>query len=159
MNYDIMNRSYKLSLMLLELISQQEDYSWRDETLDWERIHMASCGRTAWLLALKRGVDPDLAACAAEIHDIGRIVTGKQSDHAAAGGVPAREFLTKCGLFSDDEIEILVAATVNHSSKTVVGTPIEEIVKDADVIDCYQYGSPFDRPEKEERYKAWLNEL
>ena len=46
-------------------------------------------------------------------------------------------------------------AVKNHSNKTSVGTLIEEIVKDADVIDCYQYGYPFDRPEKEERYKKW----
>ena len=49
-------------------------------------------------------------------------------------------------------------AVKNHSSKTVLGTPIEEIVKDADVIDCYQYGLPFDRPEKRSRYERWEKE-
>lgn len=156
MNDAEMNRSYKLSLIMLDFISKQRDDIERDETLNWERLHMASCGRIAWCLALKRGVDPELAACAAEIHDIGRIVTGKQSGHAPAGEIPARELLTQCGMFSSDEIELLVAAAVNHSFKTVTGTPIEEIVKDADVIDCYQYGMPFDRPEKKERYDAFL---
>lgn len=48
----------------------------RDETLNWERMHMASCARLGYLMAQERGVDPDLSACACAIHDIGRVVTG-----------------------------------------------------------------------------------
>ena len=151
-----MNRSYELMTRLLALINGQEDAPDRDETLDWERLHMASSARIAWCLAMERGADPELAACAAAIHDIGRIVTGRQKDHAEAGEAPARQFLRDTGLFTDEEVELLVNAVKNHSKKTEIGTPIEEAVKDADVIDCYQYGMPFDRPEKEERYNAWL---
>ena len=50
---------------------------------------------------------------------------------------------------------MIATAVKNHSLKTETGTPIEEIVKDADVIDCYQLGLPFDRPEKEQRYNQW----
>ena len=107
-----------------------------------------SSARVAWLLALRRGADPELAAAAAAVHDYGRIVTGRQADHAEAGYLPVREFLRENKLFSDAEIETIALAVKNHSSKTVVGTAIEEIVKDADVIDCCQYGLPFDRPEK-----------
>ena len=151
-----MNRSYELMTRLLALINGQEDAPDRDETLDWERLHMASSARIAWCLPMERGADPELAACAAAIHDIGRIVTGRQKDHAEAGEAPARQFLRDTGLFTDEEVELLVNAVKNHSKKTEIGTPIEEAVKDADVIDCYQYGMPFDRPEKEERYNAWL---
>ena len=156
MDYTTLNRSYKLCTMLYALIAEQEDTPDRDESLDFERIHAAASMRTGYLLALERGADAELAACAAAIHDIGRIVTGRQKDHAANGEAPAKKLLTDSGLFSEDEIALIVAAVRNHSSKTVVGTPIEEIVKDADVIDCYQYGMPFDRPEKETRYNAWL---
>ncbi|NLM84673.1 MAG: HD domain-containing protein [Clostridiales bacterium] len=151
-----MNRVYLLQRRLLALIDRQDPQAQRDEPLDFERLHLASCARVAWLLALERGVDPELAAAAAAMHDIGRIVTGRQSGHAEAGYEPARAFLKESGLFGDDEIEIIATAVKNHSSKTVVGTPVEEIVKDADVIDCYHYGFPFDRPEKEERYNKWL---
>lgn len=152
-----MNRVIKLQLEMLKLISEQDNSIQRDETLDWERLHMASSARTAWLLALERGEDPELCAAAAAVHDYGRIISGKQTDHAEAGYGPVQEFLRESGFFSADEITEISLAVKNHSNKTVVGTPIEEIVKDADVIDCYQYGLPFDRPEKKDRYEAWLS--
>lgn len=127
----------------------------RDESLNWERLHMASSARCAWLLAMERGADPELAACAAAVHDYGRILTGRQKGHAEAGYAPVKVFLRETGLFSEEEIENIALAVKHHSLKTETGTLIEEIVKDADVIDCYQYGYPFDRPEKEVRYEAW----
>jgi uncharacterized protein len=158
-----MNRVYTLLTALLKAIDAQdplqtrdETPAARDETLDWERLHSASCARLGWLLALERGVDPELAACAAAVHDYGRIITGRQVKHAENGFLPVQAFLKGTGLFSGDEITEIACAVKNHSNKTVVGTPLDEIVKDADVIDCYQYGIPFDRPEKKDRYEAWL---
>ena len=150
------NRLLSLQRQYLALINSQEGkLSHRDEPLDWERLHMASCARLAWLLALKRGVKPELAACAATIHDIGRVITGLQADHAAAGAVPAQQFLAATNLFSQQEILQLVQAVAHHSSKAVIGSPLEEIVKDADVVDCFQYGLPFARKEQQLRYEAW----
>jgi uncharacterized protein len=100
---------------------------------------------------MERGVDPELAACAAAVHDFGRILTGKQKDHAEVGYEPVKVFLRETEKFTEEEIEIIATAVKNHSLKTQTGSPIEEIVKDADVIDCYQLGLPFDRPEKEQR--------
>lgn len=157
-----MNRLLKLEEKLLELIDAQEGKmpaEERDESLAWERIHMSSSARCAWLLAMQRGTDPELSACAAAVHDFGRILTGKQPGHAEAGYEPVKVFLKEAGIFSEKEIETIALAVKNHSLKTETGTPIEEIVKDADVIDCYQYGAPFDRPEKEVRYNAWLAKI
>jgi uncharacterized protein len=151
-----MNRVYELQCTLLKLIEALGDSPERDETMEWERLHMASSARLAWLLALERGVDPELSAAAAAVHDFGRIISGCQSDHAEAGYGPVKSFLADLKMFTPEETEMIALAVKNHSNKTVVGTPIEEIVKDADVIDCYQYGMPFDRPEKKERYEAWL---
>ena len=152
-----MNRFLKLQYSLLDVIAAQEDSPERDEALAWETVHMASCGRTAWLLALERGVDPELPACAAVVHDYGRIITGVQKDHANAGFLPVQDFLKSTGLFTPSEIAKIAAAVKNHSSKKITGSDIDEIVKDADVIDCYQLGLPFDRPEKELRYNKWLS--
>lgn len=150
-------RLLPLQTAYLQLIARQEGVlDHRDETLDWERMHMASSARLAYLMAQERGVDPDLAACAAAIHDIGRVLTGRQAGHAEAGEEPARAFLRETGLFSAQEIELLAAAVRNHSKKSEVGHPIEEIVKDSDVVDCYQYGLPFAREEQRARYQAWL---
>ncbi len=151
-----MNRVYTLQTALLKVIQAQDDSPDRDETLEWEVLHSASCARLGWMLAIERGADPALAAAAAAVHDYGRIVTGNQKNHAEAGYLPVQDFLRGTNLFTEDEISIIALAVKNHSSKTVTGTPIEEIVKDADVIDCYQYGLPFDRPEKKTRYDAWL---
>ena len=150
-------RLLPLQTAYLQLIARQEGVlDHRDETLDWERMHMASSARLAYLMAQERGEDPDLAACAAAIHDIGRVLTGRQAGHAEAGEGPARAFLRETGLFSSQEIELLAAAVRNHSKKSEVGHPIEEIVKDSDVVDCYQYGLPFAREEQRARYQAWL---
>ena len=51
---------------MLDYIAQQEgSIPDRDESLDWERIHMASSAQLAWQMALERGADPELTACAA----------------------------------------------------------------------------------------------
>lgn len=154
-----MNRLLELEVKLNKVIDQQEGkLSERDESLDWERLHMASSARCAWILAMQRGAPPELAACAAAVHDYGRILTGKQRNHAEAGYEPVKRFLKEVGSFDEEEIEVIARAVKNHSLKTEIGSPIEEIVKDADVIDCYQYGCPFDRPEKETRYNQWRKE-
>lgn len=104
-------------------------------------------------------VDAELAAIACSVHDYGRIVTGKQLDHAAAGREPLQLFLTECGYFSAEEIDQIVKAATNHSNKRDKGTPLEEIVKDADVFDCYLYGIPLLREEYKSRLDAILSEM
>ena len=151
------SRLLKLQNLILEYIDQQEGkVTDRDETLNWERIHMASAGQLAWAMALERGTDPDLAACAASIHDIGRITTGRKAGHAEAGYEPAKRLLAASCLFTEEEVEIIALAVKNHSSKDVIGTVIEEIVKDADVVDCCQHGfMSYYKPEVMKRFYQW----
>lgn len=152
------SRLLKLQNILLDVIAEQEGkIADRDESLNWERIHLASSAQLAWQMALERGVDPELTACAAAIHDLGRILTGRKADHAEAAYEPAKSLLSDCGLFSDEEIEIMALAAKNHSSKDVKGTVIEEIIKDADVVDCCQHGySSYYKPEVMQRYYDWI---
>ena len=153
------SRLLKLQNILLDVIAQQEGrVPDRDETLNWERIHLASSAQLAWQMALERGTDPELTACAAAIHDLGRILTGRKAGHAEAAYEPAKSLLTDSGLFSEEEIEIIALAARNHSSKDVVGTAIEEIIKDADVVDCCQHGySSYYKPEVMQRYYDWVD--
>lgn len=153
-----MRRLLRLQSALLKEIEKYEKLvPDRDKFIDWERVHMASCARLGYLMAQARDVDPELAACACSAHDYGRIITGKQKGHAEAGYLPVKGFLTETGMFSCDEIEIIALAVKNHSKKTEVGTPVEEIVKDADVIDFYQYGFGFEREEQRLRYEKMLD--
>ena len=152
------SRLLKLQNVLLDVIAEQEGkIADRDESLNWERIHLASSAQLAWQMALERGADPELTACAAAIHDLGRILTGRKAGHAEAAYEPAKSLLSDCGLFSDEEIEIMALAAKNHSSKDVKGTVIEEIIKDADVVDCCQHGySSYYKPEVMQRYYDWI---
>lgn len=155
-----MNRILKLQFKLLNKITEYEQLAMeRDYPLHWERVHLGSCAGIGQILAIKRGVDPELAAMACAIHDYGRIVTGKQADHAVNAYAPLKDFLTECNMFSAEEIELLAVAARNHSSKAEVGTAIEEIVKDADVMDCYYYGQALARPEQRERLAKVYAEL
>lgn len=116
-----------------------------------ERVHIVSCAKIGYMMAEKRGVDPILAAAACACHDYGRIIIGKQAGHAEAGYIPVQEFLKKTGLFSDEEIAQIAVAVRNHSKKEEIGSPLEEIVKDADVLDFYQYGYDVARRSQQDR--------
>ena len=144
------------SALLKEIDKYEKLIPERDHFIDWERVHISSCAKIGYMLAEERGVDPILAACACACHDYGRIITGKQSGHAEAGYQPVQEFLRKTELFSDDEISQIAVAVKNHSKKAEVGTPLEEIVKDADVIDFYQYGYEMSRKEQQDRLETLL---
>ncbi|MCR5482202.1 MAG: HD domain-containing protein [Clostridia bacterium] len=149
-----MNRLLKLQGMLIDEIDKYGAIvTERDEPLEWEKVHISSCAKIGYIMALFRDVDPDMAACACACHDFGRIVTGKQKGHAEAGYEPVKAFLKKTELFSEEEIEQIAVAVKNHSSKSELGGPIEEIVKDADVLDFDQYGTELPREEQKRRLR------
>lgn len=153
-----MDRILKLQKELLYVIGEQEGKKKeRDHSLDWERVHMASCARLGYLMAQERGQDAELVACACSVHDFGRILTGEQKGHAEEGYQPVKKFLYDLDLFTEEEIDLISLAVKHHSSKSEIGSWIEEIVKDADVVDCYQYGMPLLRDEQKVRYDAYMN--
>ena len=127
-----------------------------DYPIDWERIHVISCGKLGYLFGEERGVDPIIAASACAVHDYGRIITGKQANHAEIGYEPVKEFLRGLNLFTPEEIEEIGLSVKNHSNKSDIGTPLEEIVKDADVLDFHQYGYEMPRPEQQARLDRML---
>ena len=154
-----MNRLLKLQSALLKKIDEYEKLiPERDQPGDWERVHISSCAKLGYLFGEKRGVDPIIAASACACHDYGRIITGKQAGHAEAGYEPVKVFLRETGLFAEEEIEDIALAVKNHSNKADVGSPLEEIVKDADVLDFHQYGYEMPRQEQQDRLEKLLNQ-
>ena len=131
----------------------------RDEPIPWEKIHMVSSACIGYGLALKRGMDPEIASTACTLHDIGRVYTGKQKGHAEAGYEFTKTFLTERGgqLFTESEIEEIAVAVSEHSNKGEVGPPLCEIVKDADVLDMHYYGRKLPRPEQQKRLDGLLS--
>ena len=155
-----MNRLLKLQKYLLDEIEKYcQLIPERDSPPHWEKAHMASCARLGYLIALRRGINTDLASCACACHDYGRIITGKQSGHAEAGYEPVKEFLKRTELFNDEEIEIIATAVKNHSSKALIQGPVDEIVKDADVLDFHMYGYELPRAEQRERLNMLIGKI
>ena len=144
------------SALLKEIDKYGELIPERDHFIDWERVHISSCAKIGYMIAEERGVDPILAAAACSCHDYGRIITGKQAGHAEAGYEPVKKFLKGTGLFDDDEIDQIATAVKNHSKKSEIGSPLEEIVKDADVLDFHQYGYATARQEQQDRLEKLL---
>lgn len=114
----------------------------REHPLEWEYLHASSTAQIGRLLAVKRGLDPEIASIACYLHDIGRIISGKQEGHAANGEMPARKILHQYNI-EGTTAEDIIASIIHHSLKEEVGSALEEIVKDADVLDCALYGIIF----------------
>ena len=152
-----MNRIFLLqSALLAEIDKYKEIQRTNSPSLNWERIHLISCGKVGYLLGLERGLDPVLSACACSLHDYGRIVTGSQENHGAAGVEPTRALLARLQLFNEKEVAQILLAVENHSQKGVQGGRLEELVKDADLLDYHSYGHKFTRPEQVERFnRVW----
>jgi|SRR5665648_74967 len=146
------------SELLKEIDKYENIVEERDHFIDWERVHISSCAKLGYLLAEKRGFDPVLAACACAVHDYGRIITGKQEGHAEAGYLRIKEFLERTTLFNEKDIDQISLAVRNHSKKAEVGSPLEEIVKDADLMDLYQYGYEIKRQDQKARLDTLLSE-
>jgi uncharacterized protein len=148
-----MNRTYTLQQAILKVIDNHQNVDRTNApSLDWERIHMISCAKVGYLIAEERGLDPVLSSCACAVHDFGRILTGIQENHGLAGALPVQDFLREIGLFSEKEIAMISQAVQNHSKKGEVGAPLDELVKDADLIDYASYGQTFKRQEQIERF-------
>ena len=152
-------RNFAVKSAYLKFISESDlEGMARDEDIDWEIIHMVSSARIAYYLAEERGIDPDLAATACAIHDIGRVITGKQDGHAEGGFEPAKKFLLDMKLFSEEEIDQVSLAVKNHSKKGEIGSQLEEIVKDADMLDMHMYGRELEREEQKQRLANLLKD-
>jgi HD superfamily phosphodiesterase len=120
---------------------------------------MSEAAHHAKALASYRRLDPDLAACAAAIQNIGRITQGKIEGHAEAGYEPARKLLSSLGCFSPREVELLAASVRNHSNKGSVDSPMDELVKDVDVYVRYIQGHQFTGPHELKRLSTIRLEL
>ena len=150
---------YKVQIALLrEIDKYSEMLPEREASSDWEKLHFSSTARIGTLLAVKRGIDKDLAAIACSCHDYGRIITGKEKNHAENGYPKVKDFLSKLDILSEGELKAIAAAVKNHSKKGEVGSPLEELVKDADIIDLYLYGVPLKRQDQINRLNSLLKE-
>lgn len=142
MNWNFIAYLEQIDNLLTELAGIEQE---RDYPVVWERVHAISCAQIGRLLASERGVNSELAALACALHDIGRWYSGKQADHAQHGEEPVRKFLTNLPLTENEKAEITLAV-IRHSEKDKVSSPLDELVKDADILDCYLHGDEISKP-------------
>ena len=96
--------------------------------------HLYGVSLAATMIAKKRGLDPELAAMAAMMHDLAAYKSGSYDDHAHKGAVLARDILAELGITDEKETELICSAIYHHDDKLVVDDPMDEVLKDADVI-------------------------
>ncbi len=63
-----------------------------------------------------------------------RIQERSYDDHAHKGAELARTILEELKLTDEKEIDIICSAIYHHDDKLVVNSPMDEVLKDADVI-------------------------
>lgn len=95
--------------------------------------HLHGVALAAAILAKKRGQNAELATMAGMLHDLWAYKSGSYDDHAHLGADYARKVLEE--LTTPEETEIICSAIYHHDSKAEIDAPMDEILKDADVID------------------------
>ena len=96
--------------------------------------HLHGVSFAAVIIAKKRGEDPELAAMAGLLHDVFAYKRGSYEDHAHLGAAYIRKLLEKTELTTLAETEIICSAIWHHSDKDVIDSPMDEVLKDADVL-------------------------
>ena len=96
--------------------------------------HLHGVSLAAVMIAKKRGEDPELAAMAGLLHDLYAYKSGSYDDHAHKGADYARKLLEELEITSPEETDIICSAIWHHDSKDHIDSPMDEVLKDADVI-------------------------
>jgi uncharacterized protein len=121
----------------------------RELPIVWSVMHMYTTIQLAKIVAMKRGLDPELAALIAAFHDCYSLFTGSTKDH----GINARPFINeiideynqeKRGQLEkiiDEERERIIEAIKVHSNKQETSIDeFAELMKDVDCLDSYLTG-------------------
>ena len=96
--------------------------------------HLYGVSLAAVMIAKHRGMDPEVAAMAAMLHDLHAYKSGSYDDHAHLGAELAREILGRLEITDEAETESICSAIYHHDDKAAVDGPMDEVLKDADVM-------------------------
>ncbi len=126
-----MSRLKELRKYVDEELNKIEDADKRTSAI----AHLYGVSLAATMIAKKRGLNPEIAAMAAMLHDLYAYKSGSYDDHAHKGADLAREILEKLQLTDEAETEMICSAIYHHDDKLATDGPMDEVLKDADVID------------------------
>lgn len=122
--------------------------------------HLHGVSLAAVMIAKKRGENAELAAMAGLLHDLYAYSSGSYDDHAHKGADYACVLLTKLDITTVEETKIICSAIWHHDSKDRTDAPMDEVLKDADVIH-HSLGDPTKdvKPHEKERYDRLCEEF
>ena len=122
--------------------------------------HLYGVSLAATMIAKKRGMDPEIAAMAAMMHDLAAYKSGSYDDHAHKGAELARGILAELALTDEKETEMICSAIYHHDDKLIVDGPMDEVLKDADVIHhCMNDLSKSVKDKEKARFEALCREF
>jgi len=141
----------RLNRILGNLYSEMREMTDADRELPmkWSVMHMYSSSQLAVLVALKKGLDPELLGIIAALHDIGAIKTKKRENHAANASEYVYEIVNnyntlwrgKLEEINTSELNVIHEAVISHSDKeTISQNEYVEAMKDIDSLDRYLHG-------------------
>lgn len=125
-----MSRLKKLRKYITKVLEKIEDADDRTKAV----AHLYGVSLAAAMTARKRGLDPEIASMAGMLHDLHAYKTGSYDDHAHKGAELARRILEEMGITSASETDVICSAIYHHDDKLSVDGPMDEVLKDADVI-------------------------
>ena len=151
-----MSRLKELRKYLDAELNKMEDIDKRTNAI----AHLYGVSLAATMLAKRRGLDPEIAAMSAMLHDIYAYRVGSYEDHAHKGAELAKEILSKLKLTNAEETDMICSAIYHHSDKQVTDSPMDEILKDADVLDhCLKDSSKAVKEKEQARYNNICHEF
>ena len=122
--------------------------------------HLYGVSLAATMIAKKRGMDPEIAAMAAMMHDLAAYKSGSYDDHAHKGAELARGILAELALTDEQETEMICSAIYHHDDKLIVDGPMDEVLKDTDVIHhCMNDLSKSVKDKEKARFEALCREF
>ncbi|MBE6123288.1 MAG: HD domain-containing protein [Erysipelotrichaceae bacterium] len=151
-----MGRLKDLRKIVDERLLAVEDYEKRNSAA----VHLYGVSLAAALIARKRGLDDELASMAAMLHDMAAYLSGSYDDHAHRGAELAREILAELNQTTEEETEVICSMIYHHDDKYVIDSPMDELLKDADVIHhCFHDLSKPVKEKEQKRYNDLVKEF
>jgi len=142
-----MNRVEKVRDIIDEILLNMTDV----EERRCAYLHLYGVSQTCALLALKRNENVELAVIAGMLHDIYSYANMDSTDHAHKGAKMARSILDSLNIFNENEKNLICSAIYNHSDKSIVHDSLDELLKDADVMQHVLYNPLFDIKQHEKK--------
>ena len=142
-----MHRVEQVRKIVDKIILEIED----DEERRCAYVHLYGVSQICSMLSLKRMCNTELAIIAGMLHDIYSYANMDSNNHAHKGAEMARNILNTLNIFNEDETDLICVAIWNHSDKSMVHGWLDEILKDADVMQHVLYNPLLDIKENEQK--------